>query len=387
MPNDERYIVLTRDAGGRGGPSRRGAARSETPLRVQITQLRPRDRAEIERSPGFVAAAPSMPMALIAPVARKRAAASAVSAGASWGIAAVGADRSPFGGGDVVVAVLDTGIDAAHAAFKGVKLLQRNFTNDVDHDTQGHGTHCAGTIFGRDVDGVRIGVAPGIKKALVGKVLGPNGGSTDAMAAALQWAAQNGAHVVSMSLGIDFPGMVQSLVAQQGLPVARATSLALSAFRDTVRLFDTLVGYLRASAALEGPGALIVAASGNESSRPRFTIHCSPPANTDGILSVAAVGPAPAFAVAKFSNTRPQVAAPGVDIVSAAAGGKLVSMSGTSMATPHVAGTAALWAQKLMAGGHLDASELRARVVASATRSRGVDFEDVGAGLVRAPMD
>jgi subtilisin family serine protease len=397
MPKDPTYIILTAPGGAASQRTRRGASprthasrrRREgppPPLRLQIRRLRARDRADVERAPGFVAAARAMPLALIAPVSRKRAATGGAAVHASWGIAAVGAEHGPFDGTDIVVAVLDTGIDDKHAAFQGVKLVRKNFTDDVDGDDVGHGTHCAGTIFGRDVAGTRIGIARGVKKALIGKVLGPSGGSTDAMVAALQWAVDNGAHVISMSLGIDFPGMVQELAAG-GLPVAQATSEALNAFRDTVRLFDTLVEYLRAGAAFKGTGALVVAASGNESNRPRWTIHCSPPANTDGVLSVAAVGAGPKFAVAKFSNTRARVAAPGVDIVSAAAGAQLVAMSGTSMATPHVAGVAALWAHKLLAAGHLDATELQARVVASAIRPRGAEFEDVGSGLVQAPRE
>ena len=56
--------------------------------------------------------------------------------------------------------MLDTGIDSAHKAFESVTLIRQNFTTDADDsDTHGHGTHCAGTIFGRDVDGTRIGVA------------------------------------------------------------------------------------------------------------------------------------------------------------------------------------------------------------------------------------
>jgi subtilisin family serine protease len=355
-------------------------------LRVSVQRLQEKDREDLERSPSFVAAARAMPLRLIAPVSRTRVRPGATAGAASWGIAAVKAHASPFDGADVVVAVLDTGIDEKHPAFKGVKLIRRNFTKDADGDTVGHGTHCAGTIFGRDVSGTRIGVARGVTKALIGKVLGPDGGSTAMMAAGIQWAVEQGAHVISMSLGIDFPGMVQEL-STHGLPVARATSQALNAFRDTVRLFDKLIAYVNAGAALNGTGTLVVAASGNESNRPRWTIHCSPPANTDGVLAVAAVGPPPRLAVAKFSNTRARVAAPGVDIVSAAAGAQLVAMSGTSMATPHVAGIAALWAQKLLAQGHLDARDLRARVVASTSRTRGAHFDDVGSGLVTAPLD
>ena len=71
------------------------------------------------------------------------------------------ADKSPFDGSGVVPAVLDTGIDADHPAFVEVNLLIEDFTNSGPKDAVGHGTHCAGTIFGRDVDGFALG-SPGV---------------------------------------------------------------------------------------------------------------------------------------------------------------------------------------------------------------------------------
>ena len=98
--------------------------------------------------------------------------------GDAWGIASVRADRSPYSGRGVTVAVLDTGIDTSHPAFAGVDILEQDFTGEGNGDVDGHGTHCAGTIFGRDVSGQRIGVARGISRALIGKVLGQNGGDS-----------------------------------------------------------------------------------------------------------------------------------------------------------------------------------------------------------------
>ena len=73
-------------------------------------------------------------------------------------------------------------------AFNGVDLERRNFTTGSDDDKDGHGTHCAGTIFGRDVDGLRIGVARGVDRAIIGKVLGPGGGASSDLADAITWA-------------------------------------------------------------------------------------------------------------------------------------------------------------------------------------------------------
>jgi len=144
---------------------------------VSVAELKPARAAELARKRSVVAVAPVMPMKLVRPVALDGDAEPAEDVTMAWGVHATGADTTPFTGDGVVVAVLDTGIDAGHPAFAGVDLERRNFTEDVDADTDGHGTHCAGTIFGRDVDGLRIGVAPGITKALIGKVLGDEGGT------------------------------------------------------------------------------------------------------------------------------------------------------------------------------------------------------------------
>ncbi len=361
-----------------------GSAAPKAKVKLEVKRLAAKDREEIESNPKRFAARP-MPVRLIKPLDRGRAkVANAPKVG--WGIQAVGAESTDENAGsDVVVAVLDTGIAKdykTHPAFKGVNIIAKNFTSDVGHDIDGHGTHCAGTIFGRDVKGTRIGIARGVKKALIGKVIGEDGGSTEAIVEAIQWAYDNGAHVVSMSLGIDFPGLVEELKAD-GIPSPRATSDALAAFRDTVRLFDKLSEFLNARGSFAGHGVLVVAAAGNESARPQYTIDCSPPANADGILPVAAVDSK--LKVAPFSNTGARVAAPGVDIVSAAPNGGLESMSGTSMATPHVAGVAALWAQQLIAANQFDSAGLMNRLVGNTKLIKGADFVAVGNGLVQAP--
>jgi len=373
-------------------PRAAGAAAGLGSVTAELHSVDLKGVAALARDASVLALAPAMPMKLIAPVGDGKLEA-APKSDVTWGVQAVGADTSPYTGEGVVVAVIDTGIDAGHPAFAGVELVQKDFTGEGDGDQNGHGTHCAGTIFGRPVGGVRIGVAPGVKKALIGKVLGKDGGgSSDQIVHAILWALDEGANVISMSLGMDFPGYVKQMEAQN-MPTELAVSRALEGYRANTQLFDSLSGFVKARGTLS-QATVIVAAAGNESQRnvnPEFEVAVSPPAIADGIVSVAALQQgAQGLTVASFSNTGANVSAPGVGVISAAAGGGLRSLSGTSMATPHVAGVAALWAQRLLKEGRLNAFELSARVAGNATfkgLAEGFDPFDVGAGLVRAAQE
>jgi subtilisin family serine protease len=191
-------------------------------------------------------------------------------------------------------------------------IESRDFTGQGAGDADGHGTHCAGTVFGRDVNGVRIGVARGVQQAVIGKVIGANGGATPQLLDAILWAVERGAHVISMSIGIDFPAYQQRLVAS-GFPPDVATSKALDAYRENVLLFERLAAMIKAGAYL-GRTSLLIAAAGNESRRdrdPRFSVGCGPPAVSDGFISVAGVEEnGGQWRAAPFSNINATVAAP-----------------------------------------------------------------------------
>ncbi|WP_400765499.1 S8 family peptidase [Methylosinus sporium] len=309
-----------------------------------------------------------------------------------WGIDAIAARETAFDGSGVRVAMLDTGIDAAHEAFLGLDLRQSDFSGSGNGDRNGHGTHCGGTFFGRTVNGRRIGVAPGVTTALVGKVLRDNGsGDTEMVFAGLKWAIDEGAEVISISLGFDFPGQVHEMV-RAGWPPDLATSQVLDDYFRNLKMFEAIVGLARARKPF-GIDPLIVAATGNESRReidPAYKISASVPSVVCDLKVGAAGIQEDRFVIADFSNSGPDVVGPGIDVISAKLGGGLETLSGTSMACPHVAGICALWKERLRnAGKGNGGSVVRSYVIATAKSDRfnhRFDQADFGVGMVQAPL-
>ena len=289
------------------------------------------------------------------------AAAAKVSGKLSWALQAIGiTSKTKWTGKGVKVAVLDTGVDQNHPDLKGRIVAYRNFAaGSSDNDVVQHGTHCAGVIAGssRPVGGVRYGVAPGVS-LIVAKVLGDDGrGWDDDIIEAMDWAVDQGARVLSMSLGAP-----------------RAVNQPFSASYEQ----------LASNFAQTTPGVLIVAAAGNDSQRPAMLAPVGNPAACPSIMSVAALDAQRQVAwfscAALDSVGGVDVAAPGVDVLSAQPGGSTQLMDGTSMATPHVAGLAALYLQKTPS---LTAPKLwlalKGRCVPAGLAS------DVGTGLVQVP--
>lgn len=370
------------------------AVEARESLSIEPIKVQPREMVDLRKDARTVSITPAMPMSLIAPEppsANERKEdeyAEVDTPNIAWGIEAVQAYQSRFTGKGVSVAVLDTGIMSSHPAFSSVPLVIENFTTDDSaEDGNGHGTHCAGTIGGGDVNGMRIGVATELEKMIIGKVLSDEGGgSTTAIVKGIQWAALQGANIISMSLGIDFTAYVEILHKGQGIDLKAAVSIALQAYSANVEMFEKL-GDSYSALSYIGQGALIVAAAGNESRRPEYTIATSSPAVADSILSVAAVDKR--FKAAGFSNTFADVSGPGVDISSAGLDGGLSVLSGTSMAAPHVAGVAALWSQKLLeSDSQLSIDRLRSLLCANVSEAEGgmtPDLENTGRGVVKSP--
>ncbi|WP_307804978.1 S8 family serine peptidase [Streptomyces sp. VRA16 Mangrove soil] len=223
-----------------------------------------------------------------------------------------------YTGKGVEVAVLDTGYDYDHPDLAGRVTTSADFTGTGSaEDDNGHGTHVASTIA--SVDSTYRGVAPDADLA-VGKVCDSTGNcTTSAVLAGMDWAANTvHAKIVSMSLG----------------GAADETDPAIAAVNDLSK----------------STGALFVVAAGNDGEYGTGTVGA--PAIADSALAVGAVdsddelaafssrGPRPSD-----NAVKPDITAPGVDIVAAKMGGGHTSKSGTSMATPHVSGAAALVAQ------------------------------------------
>jgi subtilisin family serine protease len=259
-------------------------------------------------------------LSLIRPVAT---AAATPPAQYTWGIRRLKADQlhaQGITGTGVIVGHLDTGADGTHPAltnafhsFAEFDMLGFQVTPaPAPHDTDEHGTHTAGTICGRTVQGTAVGVAPG---ALLASAIVIEGGNAIArVLAGMDWIIGQGARILSMSLG----------------------------FRGYTEDFLPLTELLRTR------GVLPVFAIGNEGPGTSRS-----PGNYAVSLSVGAMDEA--NQVASFSGSRefsrtiqpfvPCLVAPGVGVTSAMPGGGYQDMDGTSMATPHIAGLAALLMQ------------------------------------------
>jgi len=267
--------------------------------------------------------------------------------GVTWGLTACKVPPSTRDGSGIRVAVLDTGFDLGHPEFAGRKFTTHSFVGQPVQDLHGHGTHTTGTACGPKAPGgaiARYGIA---FKALIftGKVLTNSGGGTQAQVlAGMNWAIAQKCEVISMSLGSN-SGVQPS--------------------------------YTAAGQAALNNGCLIIAASGN--ANPQFPTGA--PANSPTIVSVGAVDIN--LQPASFSSRgKVDIAGPGVNVFSSWPRPQLHNtISGTSMATPHVAGCAALWAQT---SPSLRGPALRARLFASA-KHLAFPRTIVGAGLVQAP--
>ena len=274
----------------------------------------------------------------------------------TWGLQATRVTTSPRTGRGVRLAVLDTGFDLNHPDFEGRKVTAQSFVaGESAQDGHGHGTHCIGTSCGSATTPRRYGVATEVE-IFAGKVLGDRGsGSDTGILAGINWALANDCVIISMSLGADIPTVSQAY--------------------ETVgkRALDR--------------GTLIVAAAGNNARRPGNPGFVGVPANSPSIMAIAAIDPDNAPARFSARSGAPEggkidLAGPGVNVFSSWPMTKRYhTISGTSMATPHVSGIAALWSEATGLTGR----ELWTTMVQNA-RALDIPTVDVGAGLAQAPQ-
>ncbi|HEY5713337.1 MAG TPA: S8 family serine peptidase [Allosphingosinicella sp.] len=278
----------------------------------------------------------------------------------TWGLQATRAANSKWSGKGRKVAVLDTGLDLAHPDFVGRSITSKSFITGVAsaQDGHGHGTHCIGTACGTKSPptGRRYGVAWG-SQIFVGKVLSDQGSGGDiGILAGIDWAVANKCEVISMSLGSNVP--------------------------------STTVAYESAGQRALNAGCLIVAAAGNNAQRLQGNFgFVTRPANSRSMMAVAAVDSNLAMAYFSARDTvhgggsAVDIAGPGVAVYSTwPMPRRYHTISGTSMATPHVAGIAALWAEATGATG----AALWQRLIVNA-RTLPLPVADVGRGLVQSP--
>lgn len=264
-------------------------------------------------------------------------------------------------GNGKVVAIIDTGADYNHPDLKDRIIGGANFSSDYNGDqnnfmdNNGHGTHVAGTI-GATLDNAGVvGVAPEVKLLIV-KVLGGNGsGSYDAIINginyATNWRGANGEKVRVISMSLGGPQDV-------------------SALHDAVKK-------------AVNNGIMVVCAAGNEGDNNPNTNEFSYPGAYPEVVEVGAVDFNGVPATFTNTNNEVDIVAPGVGILSTYPSGKYATLSGTSMATPHVSGGVAILIAKreVEAGRELTESEIYAEVVKH-TRDLGLNRNFQGNGML-----
>ncbi|MDO9326904.1 MAG: S8 family serine peptidase [Methanoregula sp.] len=267
-----------------------------------------------------------------------------------FNIKQIGADKVQAAGNDgsgVRVAVIDTGIDYTHPDLKDVYAGGYNFVNENNNpmDDNGHGTHCSGIIAATGSQKGIYGTAPGVSLYGV-KVLDYWGyGYTSDVVEGIYWAKNNSMQVASMSLGSGY---------------------------DSQAMHDAVIN------ATEN-GVLIVAAAGNSGSISGVGETMGYPAKYDNVLAVAAVNKHNHRAFWSSTGFNLGVSAPGVKIRSTVPGAGYATYSGTSMATPHVAGVAAL-----VYSAHPDWTNLQVKQKIVDTATPLGNHWLYGAGLVNA---
>ncbi len=283
----------------------------------------------------------------------------------AWGVVKVNAPtvwkKLKVTGKGAVIGHIDTGADGSHPALKGRILHFKDFTKaakEAAYDDEGHGTHTAGSIVGIKS---KIGVAPGAQLVVAKALDGQGSGELSWLLAAMQWMLDPDGKgrpcAVSNSWGADRDALGDSA----------------GVFRDAVKAWRDAGIVPLFSSGNSGPDSQGVPGAYPES----YAIGATDSADRDADFSSGSNSEWDGQ-----SYIRPDVAAPGVDVYSAAPGGKYVKMDGTSMACPHVAGVVALIKS---AKPSLTVAEIE-KILTDTAKDLGPAGKDTrfGAGLVDA---
>lgn len=248
------------------------------------------------------------------------------------GIPELRAQRSEITGKDVIVGILDTGIDPEHADVKGKMIAYKDFTSSSTKpsDEHGHGTHVAGTIAGGNSSGTHIGVAPSVK-LVIAKVFSASGSATlSGLLRAMEWVidpdgdpkTNDRPRVVNNSWG----GGAQSDIKDDP-------------FYQAVQAWVEMDIFPSFAAGNEGPSAETIGSPGCLPNA--FAVGATD--KDDQVARFSSRGPVQMIVDGKKTTyMKPDISAPGVNVLSSLPGGEYEAWSGTSMATPHVTGAIAL---------------------------------------------
>jgi subtilisin family serine protease len=245
--------------------------------------------------------------------------------GSTWGLAKIGTPDvwGGFGRGQgVLIGHLDTGVDDSHPALAGKVAAFQEFDSignpivSPTHDSAEHGTHTAGTMVGRTFRGTNIGVAPEARLASA-LVLPGGSGSFAQIIAGMQWAVSQPVHVINMSLGAVGYSTIWNL------PVLNAT---LSGVLVVASIGNSGQG------TSGGPGNDLLSLGVGATS---YTDDVAGFSSGETLVGVP-------WLIFSLTYIKPDISAPGVQVVSSIPGEELAAFNGTSMAAPHVTGSAAL---------------------------------------------
>jgi serine protease AprX len=320
-----------------------------------------------------------------------------------WALRITGIDKlhqRGLNGQGVKVAIIDTGIDGTHGEFKGLRVVWKDIVNGrtvpYDDSEVGHGTHVAGIIaaqgdlVGEFINGVHVsGAAPAVSLIIVKAVKGDGEGNDEDVASAVQFAEDAGADVITMSLG-------------------GTSGRRLLVGTDTENAVNDAIS----------KGIVVIAAAGNKVNGQQDGTDVATPASVNGVIAVGAVDKDKHIAPFSYKgdnagsvlpprqgrtdpDKKPELVAPGVQIVSAARDGRYAIADGTSQATPFVAAAVALMLQAhpeykrggAKGGTQSTVEQIKSALAESAEKigplagSSGYSHDDVyGYGLLRADL-